>query len=251
MACTATATRSVREEVIESLEMQGCVVVSVSPDRPNIFYEVRKRNNIESDFADLVSSLCEKLVDTPRVIVYSQSLNMCSDLFAHLLYSLGSASYFPTGSLEISERRLFGMYHSCTPQHNKDVILDSLRDPHGTLRIVFATVALGMGVDFKDVNTIIHYGAPSSLEDYFQESGRGGRSGCSAQSIIYWKPRDCPVKAKPSTLRDHELKDVREYLQNTEECQRITLLQYFNISTSISLEVSSKCYDVCLRKLPA
>ena len=248
MACTATATKSVREEVIRSLEMQGCLCISVSPDRPNIFYEVRRRTDIDTDFADLVKTLEEKLIDTPRVIVYCQSLNTCSDLFAHFLYHLGVSSYYPPGATELSENRLFGMYHSCTPQHNKDVILESLRDPKGVVRVVFATVALGMGIDLKDVNTVIHYGAPRSLEDYFQESGRGGRSGYDAQSIVYWMPRDCPVRAQPSTTHDQELIDVRQYLENKTECRRKVLLKYFDLAFVTSGNEASKCCDVCLNK---
>ena len=58
--------------------------------------------------------------------------------------------------------------------------MKSLSKPDGVVRVVFATVALGMGVNMRDVNTIIHYGAPQSIEDYYQESGRGGRSGQQA-----------------------------------------------------------------------
>ena len=126
--------------------MSTCICVSVSPDFPNIFYEVKRRNDLESDFGDLVCSLQAKLVDTPRVIVYCQSLNTCSDLFAHFLFHLGPASYYPPGSAEVSDNRLFGMYHSCTSQYNKDIILESLRDPNGVVWIVFATVALGIGI---------------------------------------------------------------------------------------------------------
>ena len=244
MAYTATATKSVREEVVQSLEMSGCVCVSVSPNRPNIFYEVKWRTDIESDFDDLLGSLQAKLVNTPRVIVYCQSLNTCSDLFAHFLFHLGPASYYPPGSAEVSDNRLFGMYHSCTPQYNKD-ILESLRDPEGVVRVVFATVALGMGINLQDVNTIIHYGAPRSLEDYFQESGRGGRSGGDARSVVFWKPRDCPVKAKPSTTHDQELIDVRQYLENTSECRRKILLKYFDIKFAASGKEGSKCCDIC------
>ena len=50
--------------------------------------------------------------------------------------------------------------------------------------MVFATVALGMGIDLQDINDVVHYGALSSLEDYFQESGMGGRSGAHATSTI-------------------------------------------------------------------
>ena len=49
---------------------------------------------------------------------------------------------------------------------------------------VFATIALGMGINVQDVNTIVHYGAPQNLEDYFQESSRGGQSGGDAESTI-------------------------------------------------------------------
>lgn len=71
---------------------------------------------------------------------------------------------------------------ACNPQHSEDVILQSLRDTKGVARVVFAAVALGMGIDLQYVNTVIHYGASGSLEDYFQESGRGGRSGSRARS---------------------------------------------------------------------
>ena len=79
------------------------------------------------------------------------------------------------------------------------------------------------------MNTIMHFGAPRSSEDYFQESGRGGRSGCSARSVVFSKPRDCPVKSKPSTAHDHELIEVRQHLENKTECRRRVLLS--DIST--------------------
>ena len=76
------------------------------------------------------------------------------------------------------------MFHAQTPQHNKDVILSSMQKEDGIVRVVFATVALGMGVNFVGLNRVIHYGAPSSIEDYFQECGRAGRSGDPAKSTI-------------------------------------------------------------------
>ncbi len=146
MACTATATRDVH---IKLLEMSDCVNVNVSPDRPNIFYGVEIRTEIESDFSDLIVSLRQNQVQTSRVIVYCQSLNMCADLYAHFHFELGSSSYYPDHAPHVSDNRLFGMFHSCTPHYNKDVILKSLGVPDGTVRVVFATVALGMGIDLK------------------------------------------------------------------------------------------------------
>ena len=69
------------------------------------------------------------------------------------------------------------MFHSSTSDANKQIILESLSKPDGTVRVVFATTALGMGVNFVGLRATIHYGAPRSLDDYFQESGRAGRAG--------------------------------------------------------------------------
>lgn len=137
------------------------------------------------------------------------------------------------------------MFHASTPQHNKDVILKSLLVPDGVVRVVFATVALGMGIDLRDVNTVIHYGAPQSLEDYFQESGRGGRSGGNAISTIFWKPVDCPVRKTPTTLRDHELITVRRYVENVTVCRRKWLLDYFDVQVDAQ---ASRCCDNCSNK---
>ena len=245
MACTATASKSVKKEVIECLEMTGCVEVTASPDRPNIYYQVKDRTDIETDFLSVIINLREKQVGAPRVLVYSRSLDTCADLYAHFHYELGDASYYPPGSPHLSDHRLFGMYHAATPQYNKDVILKSLLDPAGIVRVVFATVALGMGVDLRDVNTIVHYGAPQSLEDYFQESGRGGRSGGDAVSTVYWKPTDCPVRKQPVSLRDHELIAVRRYVDNTTMCRRKLLLDYFDVHLE---KEPSRCCDFCSSK---
>ena len=194
LACTATATHVVREDVCRILDISGCNVICKSPDRPNIYYEVHERRDIKSDFEPLVKELLSNSKKAKRVIVYCRSMNMCSDIYIHFLTTLGKQSYYPDGAEQISDNRLFGMFHSDTPTHNKEVILKSMGKEDGVVRFVFATVALGMGVNFKGLNRTIHYAAPTSVEDYFQESGRAGRSGSFAKSTIFWKPVDAPLK---------------------------------------------------------
>ena len=96
---------------------------------------------------------------------------------------------YPPSAPELSKNCLFGMFHASTPQHSKDVIMGSLQDCHGTVRVVFASMAMGIGIYLHGVNTIIY--APSSIEDYFQASDRRGRSGDSAYSKDYWTSKDC------------------------------------------------------------
>ena len=216
--------------------MSDCTEVTASPDQPDIYYEVKPRTDIDTASR---YTLREKTVHAPRVLVYCQSLDTCADLYAHFHYELGDASYYPQDSPHLSDYRLFGMFHAGTTRYNKDVILKSLLDPDRIVRVVFA---LGMGIDLKDVNNAIHYGAPQSLENYFRESGRGGRSGGDAVSTVYWKPVDCPVRKQPVTLRDHELITVRKYVENVTACRRKWLLGYFDIQFDGK---PSRCCDNC------
>ena len=82
-------------------------------------------------------------------MVYCQSLDMCASLYAHFLRYLQDASYYPPGVEQVSDNRLFAMFHSCTDEHSKRVVMSSLSQADSVVRVVFATMALGMGVDFK------------------------------------------------------------------------------------------------------
>ena len=91
-----------------------------------------------------------------------------------------------------------------------------------------------------------HYRAPASLDDYLQESGRGGRSSEQAKSVIFWKPADAPLY-KEFSFPNAETTAVRHYLDNTSECGRLQLLQYFDPSLSCPQHNPLTCCDVCMR----
>ena len=231
--------------------MNACEVVSTSLDRPNIFCEVHRKAEFENDLQPILNSLKKHRNKTPRVIVYCHTLDTCCcmllDLYAHFLYELGSESYYPDGSEQISDNRLFGMFHSTTSQHNKDVIMGSLTMPNGLIRVVFATIVMGMGVNFSDINLFIHYGAPQSLDDYFQKSRRCGRSGENAKSVVYWNPSECPSRKEIKTTRDAELMAVRRYLEHTSGCHRKWLLAYFDPDHAYTSKEPTHCCDVCFK----
>ena len=159
MAFTATVTRDMRRSIIDTLDMKGCEVASLSPNRHNIYYSVKRRTTVEADFEDLIECLKVNGIKTNRVIVYCRSLDMCATLYAHFLHCLGDKSHHPIYAEHISDNRLFGMFHSSTPDYNKQIILNSLVRKDGVVRVVFATMALGMGVDFVELNTIILRGS--------------------------------------------------------------------------------------------
>lgn len=250
IALTATATKPMRLDICRRLEMSACRYIFVSPDRPNIYYEALPRVDIRTDLSAIANEFKINKAEMARTIFYCRSLNRCADLYTFFLEKMGEDSYFPPGAPKLSQNRLFGMFHSNTPNYNKDVILQSMQRSDGKVRLVFATVALGMGVNFVGLNRIIHYGAPSSIEDYFQESGRAGRSGDPAKSTVYWKPSDAPLRKDLSNPRDCELAAVRHYLENSSECRRQQLMKHFDPTIQVNTVDPLLCCDVCLKKVP-
>lgn len=151
------------------------------------------------------------------------------------LFSLGDDSYYPLGVPHVSDNHLFAMYRANTPSHNKEVIFDGMQKPEGVVRVVFAAVALGMGINFASLNTTMHYGSPVSIEDYMQESGCVGRSGDQAKSVILWKPSDAPDYKDTSKPQQAELVAVRRYLENSTECRLCQLLHHFDPDLIITI----------------
>ena len=81
------------------------------------------------------------------------------------------------------------MYTRACSDEMKAKVLDSFMKTDGKLRIVIATATFSMGVDCPDIQNVMHYGPPSSVIQYVQETGRAGRSGIPATALLlYGKP---------------------------------------------------------------
>ena len=71
-----------RKDIIDCFDMNECVMISASPNRPNIFYAVCKRTTIDEDMGHIVKDVKINNLKSNRIIVYCRSLNMCAELYA-------------------------------------------------------------------------------------------------------------------------------------------------------------------------
>ena len=250
VAMTATATGEYQEAISESLNMKNPLLVVANPDRANIFYEVIQRpayvkqGNVDQ-FEELLSPIAEELITTtvrmPLTIIYS-SLELCGVGFAFLEVErvLGDKQFCPMAAPKVPQNRLFAQFHSPQTDKMKNEIISSIVTESCTQRVIFATVAFGMGIDSPYVERVIHFGVPRTMESFFQESGRAGRDGRPAKSTLYFNNND--IGANVEGMQPI----MTEYCKNPKsECRRKIILKHFGFGNPNVQENPGSCCDIC------
>lgn len=162
IALTATATHLTRDTIVSILHMEHFVEIKESPNKTNLRYvgHCRDKKAVhEESFVWLADTLRRERQNSVRTIVYCQTIEQCSIIYATIKGLLGKENMINDNGSPLVE-----MFHSCTPEANKNSILESFQQEHGAVGLLIATIAFGMGVDCKGVKTIIHYGPSKNLE---------------------------------------------------------------------------------------
>jgi ATP-dependent DNA helicase RecQ len=168
-ALTATATPDVRRDIITQLGLRQPVAFVAGFDRPNLRFHVKKVEG-EKDKIDAIMALLKK--EGRRGIIYAATRKNVEALTL-VLRSKGYKA---------------GSYHAGMEMESRKVVQDLFME--GTLPVVVATNAFGMGIDKADLRFVVHYDIPGSLEAYYQEVGRAGRDGKPATCLLLFNYAD-------------------------------------------------------------
>ncbi len=179
-AFTATASPEVLARINEVLfDGEGHIVRSEA-DRPNIHYYVHYAVSKEK----AVLALAEK--EEKPLLVFCGTRRR-TEKMAYLLAEQMKV-------LHPEKKDCVKFYHAGLSREEKDKV-EKWFHPHKDA-IMAVTCAFGMGVDKKDIKTVIHLDVPATAEAFIQEAGRGGRDGSIAKSILVWSPEDSEKAAK-------------------------------------------------------
>ena len=211
-AFTATATPEVREDIVALLGLESPEIFVAGFDRPNLFLDVRR-----------VSGEIEKRVLLPELVGPRRAL-----VYAATRKSAARAAEALRGSGIAAEA-----YHAGMEESQRTRVQD--RFAEGSLRVVCATNAFGMGIDRPDVEAVVHFEIPGSLEAYYQEIGRGGRDGRRAEATLLWNYVD--VRTREFLIEQTEGSGDRRELESrklarmiayadSSGCYRATILGY-------------------------
>ena len=229
LAVTATATPRVLTDIYDVLDLPAVAEYFLGTRRSNLAIQVKSKLSWDPILS---------VPDSGGTIVYTNTCNAADEI----------------GSALKNAGRQVGVYHAKLSQNARDAVHREFLE--GSIDVVVATIAFGMGIDKSDIRHVINVGVPTDIETYYQEIGRAGRDGLDCQATLYWESKDFATAKwligqgaeTQKQRRFSALRLMEAYINDRVSCRQVLIDRYFETGT-LRGGTSSRCgiCDNCKR----
>ena len=231
MALTATAVDAVRRDIASTLDLRDPHVAANSVDRPNLRVMATKKRGAAADLEHVARRVGSS---KGSVVVYCPTVRETEQLAETLTRKLGADGV------------VVGAYHAQLHPERRETVHKGFLT--GKIKAVVATVAFGMGIDKPDIRLVMHYGAPKTMEEYYQQVGRAGRDGLPSEVEMLYGDADFSkyssefyvgkLTAEARRTQKASTDALERFARDPLGCRRAAILRHFGESPPRAWEES-------------
>lgn len=225
LGLTATAPAKIIVDVQKMLDISGCLVLRASFNRPNLYYEVRRKPADKETCLAMIENLLKNRFSSKSGIIYTTTIKDAEQL-----------------TTDLRNRGIkVGCYHAMLEADYRSEVYSKWMS--GKYQAVVATIAFGLGIDKPDVRFVIHHCVSKSMENFYQESGRAGRDGRKSVCLVLYRLADV-FKLSTMVFQDkvglQNLYKVVAYCLDQTSCRRSLIATHFEENWQ-----GNDCVEMC------
>jgi len=253
MALTATAKESVVQEIIKLLDLNQPKIISASFDRPNLHMICKEMPKTQKYSIKGIPMKNKKkefiLINIDKWIIVQDYIKKYPHDKIIIYVNSRAETEELSNDINTNLYKCSVAYHAGLSKNIREQVQNDFNE--NKIKVIISTIAFGMGID-QIVRCVLIFGCPSSIEEYYQQIGRGGRDSLYCETVLFFDIstfmrslsmiKRCTDNIKLKNIRLTNINTIKNFF-NSNICRRKYILNYFGQNFSNNCDNCDNCLN--------